>query len=152
MNITKAILLSLFFTACGQAPAAPPVPAPKKSCPTPAPTPSPAPAPAPTPAPTPSPAPAPVPAPTPAPAPSGPTWAQVQVIIAKDCASCHNGSAEPAFNTSAAFVSSSAAQYLQSGKMPPSGVIAAADKSTLLAYLSSPNPFQCATDKDERKI
>ena len=152
MTITKAILLGFLLAACGQAPS-PPAPPPKKTCPAPAPAPAPSPAPSPAPAPAPSPAPAPVP--SPAPAPSGPTWSQVQAIIAKDCASCHNGSTQPAFNTSAAFVSSPAAQYIQSGKMPPGGVIAAADKSTLLAYLANPSPLQCTalesqTDKDKK--
>jgi len=85
-------------------------------------------------APSPAPAPAPAPGPTP---PAPPSWATVAPIVARDCGGCHNGAKLPAFTSGAVFKAGKAKAKLLDGTMPPSGVIAAADKAALLAYLGS---------------
>jgi hypothetical protein len=63
-------------------------------------------------------------------------WANVKVIIDRDCGSCHNGVKETAFTSGAVFKASKAKAKLTGGLMPPPPkTIPAGDKSALLAYL-----------------
>ncbi len=65
-----------------------------------------------------------------------PAFVKVESIVAANCGRCHNGSKEPAFDATN-FKSSSAAQRLKAGTMPPDRTIPDADKKALLDYLTA---------------
>jgi hypothetical protein len=74
----------------------------------------------------------------PSPAPDS-QWTQtIQPIVYNDCGPCHDGVQQPAFTSGAQFKASGAKDKLQNNLMPPPPkTIPAADKATLLSYLSS---------------
>lgn len=63
-------------------------------------------------------------------------WDKAALVIAANCAGCHDGAKEPLLTPAATFKASPAKAKLSAGAMPPPPrTISAADKAVLLAYL-----------------